>query len=84
MKKLTKNRYNKILALAEETKNNNVTFYIKNKEEKKMTLYSFDCYKKEHLRYAWLSGRYTDEQLRKKYYDEYKQYCINHKMIYEV
>jgi len=49
-----------------------------------MTLYSFDCYKKEHLRYAWLSGRYTDEQLRKKYYDEYKQYCINHKMIYEV
>lgn len=45
--------------------------------------YSFDVYKKEHLRYAWLSGKYTDEQLKEKYYEQYKKFCISHKLEYE-
>ena len=48
-----------------------------------MALYSFDCYKKEHLRYAWLSGRYTEDQLKDKYYNEYKTFCIEHNLTYE-
>ena len=30
--------------------------------------YSFNTYQKEHIRSAWLSGKYTDEQLKEKYY----------------
>lgn len=45
-------------------------------------IYKFDTFKKEHLRYAWLSGNYTDEELVKKYGDAYINFCVNHK--YEV
>lgn len=37
--------------------------------------YSFDTYKKEHLRATWLSGKYTDEQLKEKYYGQYTEFC---------
>lgn len=37
--------------------------------------YSFDTYKKEHLRVTWLLGRYTDEQLKEKYYEQYTELC---------
>lgn len=46
--------------------------------------YSWDVFKKEHLRYAWLSGRYTEEQLKEKYWDEYIQFCINHNLKNEI
>lgn len=36
---------------------------------------SFDIFKKENLRYAWLSGRYTDQELKDKYWQEYIAYC---------
>ena len=44
---------------------------------------SFDTYKKEHLRCAWLSGRYTDDHLKEKYYEAYKEFCIAHNLEYE-
>lgn len=37
--------------------------------------YSFDTYKKEYLRAAWLSGKYTDEQLKEKYFEQYTEFC---------
>ncbi|MGN0513063.1 MAG: hypothetical protein ACI4GD_02200 [Lachnospiraceae bacterium] len=37
--------------------------------------YSFDTYKKEHLRWTWLSGKYTDEQLKEKYFEQYTEFC---------
>lgn len=45
--------------------------------------YSFDAYKKEHLRVVWLSGRYTNEQLKDRYYEQYKEFCVSHNMKYE-
>jgi hypothetical protein len=43
-----------------------------------MVLYSFDTFKKEHLRAAWLSGRYTEKQLRDNNWQEYASYCHEH------
>lgn len=37
--------------------------------------YSFNTYKKEHLRAAWLSGKHTDEQLKEKYFEQYTEFC---------
>lgn len=45
--------------------------------------YSFETFKKEHLRYAWLSGKYTEKELREKYYEQYKEFCISHNLEYE-
>lgn len=45
--------------------------------------YSFDVYIKEHLRTVWLSGNYTDEQLKEKYYEQYKEFCISHNLEFE-
>lgn len=41
-------------------------------------VYKFDTYKKENMRYAWLSGNYTDEELIKKYGESYLLFCYNH------
>lgn len=40
-------------------------------------VYKFDTYKKEHLRDAWLSGNYTDEELINEYGDRYILFCFN-------
>lgn len=40
-------------------------------------VYKFETYKKEHLRYAWLSGNYTDEELINKYGERYILFCYN-------
>lgn len=40
-------------------------------------VYKFETYKKEHLRYAWLSGNYTDEELINKYGERYILFCFN-------
>lgn len=40
--------------------------------------YSFDVFKKEHLRSAWLSGSYTDAQIKQKYFSEYLAFCKTH------
>lgn len=37
--------------------------------------YSYDTYKKGHLCATWLSGRYTDEQLKEKYYEQHTERC---------
>lgn len=41
-------------------------------------VYKFDTYKKENLRCAWLSGKYTDEELINKYGENYIMFCYNH------
>ncbi len=38
-------------------------------------IYKFETYKKEHLRAAWLSGEYTDDELINKYGDAYEYFC---------
>ena len=45
--------------------------------------YSFETFKKEHLRYSWLSGKYTDKELREMYYEQYKEFCILHNLEYK-
>lgn len=49
----------------------------KRKEAKSMD-YSFEAYKVEHLREAWLSGNYTNAELKEKYYGRYIVYCNTH------
>lgn len=46
--------------------------------EGKIMVYKFDTYVKEHLRYAWLSGNYTNDELINKYGDAYSLFCYNH------
>ena len=41
-------------------------------------VYSFDTFKKEKLRYTWLSGKYTDKEMIDKYADLYVLHCVNH------
>lgn len=45
--------------------------------------YSFDAFKEEHLRVAWISGCYTDRQLRDNYWQDYASYCQDHHMLSE-
>ena len=40
--------------------------------------YSFETYKREKIRYAWLSPMHTEESLKEKYYQEYLDYCKEH------
>lgn len=37
--------------------------------------YTFDMYKREHIRMAWLSVMYTEGELRERYFGEYVQFC---------
>ena len=40
--------------------------------------YSFGIYKREQIRAVWLSGRYTEEQLKEKYWQQYLTFCQEH------
>jgi len=40
--------------------------------------YSFETFKREKIRYAWLNSFHTEESLKEKYYQEYLGYCKEH------